>query len=794
MIHDAAIPHDHPRSLTGRLRASDDGAIVVFGIFFAVLVLGMLYYFVGIAATIYYRERLQDAADASAFASAIVHARGMNTIALINMVMAAVLSVLVTLRLIEALIIIAQAILYALSWLGGATAAVASALEVVRQTVTEIAEEVEPIVQNVLKVLNVAGDVVKVVTPLGSNAGVMTSVRDNYSTEVAFAFAMPTRFTLPVEDDKYDYLCGKAGIMAGKLALLPLSPILPGFVESGVASALESLASAGSSWFCGDGEAPSATVQPEAPQIPRTEDQAKCMGRDKQGEDSVESCRRAEQFDAYSSPGKFGQCRVGERVCIEMDDTDGQLLEFSSDSWCGSEGRGRTLTAEDCAQVPTPDGRLVADEKTPYGARLRMAREQCVPDGKKNNYRWEERELLVEWQRDDQGRWQEVGEPVEVRSEVVEAHPERRTHPCQVEGNEARRILGDDPGYWPLSQPWNAGPITEPVCIADEPKPSEPQVRRVQRRRREVLQIISCSEPKPPAFKQQVNAVNVSADRMRDVGIGSGTPGENVGEDWKDIKLEQGDPGFGGAGALGGGEGASTMGGEQSGAGAGQSGEQGQQGGGEDDSMNPFRFEKGHKLGFSDMQIRSFVIGRALDADELNGKGEAPEEGATAHTHAKRVVEMTKWRATGDELTGLADASEVWGRFAVAQAEYYFDVSATKDDFADWSGEDGERDYLWYMGWTARMRRFRLSWKVDGKSADGDSEESGGGGGGGGGDKMSSPANMALIDMFGGDSSQQMGLTELQESGPSVLCAGEGEADCESLSSQLLSFDSLFLH
>src|SRR4051794_29266866 len=112
-IEEGAVAHARARgrqytraaaATVTRLRGDDSGAIVVFGIFFAVMALGMLYYFVGLAAVIHLRERMQDAADASAFAAAVVHARGMNVMALINMIMAAIMSVLVTLRIIELLI------------------------------------------------------------------------------------------------------------------------------------------------------------------------------------------------------------------------------------------------------------------------------------------------------------------------------------------------------------------------------------------------------------------------------------------------------------------------------------------------------------------------------------------------------------------------------------------------------------------------------------------------------------------------------------------------------------------
>lgn len=747
--------------MVGRLHRSESGAIVVFGIFFAVLALGLLYYLIGVAATIYLRERLQDAADASAFASAIVHARGMNTLALINMVMAAILSVLVTLRLIEALIIVAEVILYALSWLGGATAAIASALEAVRQTVHEIAEEAEPIIHQVLEALHMAGEIVRVVTPIGSNAGVLTNVRDNYQPEVELTVAMPPRLTLPVQDDTFNYLCEKAGKMAAKLALLPLAPLLPSKIEDTVEDLAGKLTGGGSLWFCGEGDPPSVDVKQDPVPYPRSEDTEHCLSRDKGGQDSVETCKRAERFQALSEPGENGECRVGQPVCTPVMDTEQPptVLAFDPKSYCGSEAVGQTLTAEDCS-MGVNQGQPVS----PYGQRLGMARSQCAPAGDIQDYKWQERELLVTWERDARtGQWREVGEPVETSpaSYVTEKSAGRR--PCQS--------APTDPFIeTPQVAAWNtSADISQPVCKVDEPI-TQLEGDRVQKRRTEVVQIVGCNKkPAQDSVNVPVEPLNVGEDRLRDVGIGKGGEGSkesNVGGPYKDLKLDDGERSS-----------ASSSGGTGGDAGVGGDG------GGGDSNMNPFRFEEGHKLGTSDMQIRALVLGRKLDDTDLNDGKPEPAKGETAHTHAKRVVNIAKWQTSGGELGTLETASELWGRFAVAQAEYFFAVeSPNKSGFADWSGKDGERDYLWYMGWTARMRRFRLSFTVDGESADGDSNQNG----------ASSQQNNDLVSKFGGMSGfEQMNPSDLASQGPAALCSGD---TCGEATSFMKSSDGLFLH
>ena len=79
------------------------GAILVMGMVMAVWLVGMLWMLIGIGDAAIQRERLQDGADAASFASAVYHARGMNVIAMINLVMAAILSVLAALKVSELL-------------------------------------------------------------------------------------------------------------------------------------------------------------------------------------------------------------------------------------------------------------------------------------------------------------------------------------------------------------------------------------------------------------------------------------------------------------------------------------------------------------------------------------------------------------------------------------------------------------------------------------------------------------------------------------------------------------------
>jgi hypothetical protein len=74
---------------------------MVMGIFLACLLVGLLYYLAGLGQAILFRERMQDAADSAALAGAVLAARGMNVIALLNTYMAATLVVILSLSLAQ---------------------------------------------------------------------------------------------------------------------------------------------------------------------------------------------------------------------------------------------------------------------------------------------------------------------------------------------------------------------------------------------------------------------------------------------------------------------------------------------------------------------------------------------------------------------------------------------------------------------------------------------------------------------------------------------------------------------
>src|SRR5690606_8692715 len=89
----------------------DRGAVMVATIFMALFLVAVLYMVIGLGRTLTMKEGMQDAADAAAYSSAIFNARGMNLIVFINLLMAALVSVLIAIRVAQSVMTLAAGIL-----------------------------------------------------------------------------------------------------------------------------------------------------------------------------------------------------------------------------------------------------------------------------------------------------------------------------------------------------------------------------------------------------------------------------------------------------------------------------------------------------------------------------------------------------------------------------------------------------------------------------------------------------------------------------------------------------------
>ncbi len=247
---------------------------------FAVFGVAMLYYAVGIAQTVLLRQKLQDAADATALSAAVSNARSMNFLVLLNIIMAALLAVLIAFKLAETLAIIGIIIAAALSYFTfGASLTAIPPLKVVRSEMKALYDATKEPVYSALEVLHQASDAVVLVAPGAADAVARADLATYWQPEVDEQGAVVSDSSgLPVEDDTFDALCGRGGKLAADLAMTPL-PGMPGAVKDAISDALGSLTSSMSDWFCGDsgGPPPSAPPQPVNKGFPRTESMDECQ-------------------------------------------------------------------------------------------------------------------------------------------------------------------------------------------------------------------------------------------------------------------------------------------------------------------------------------------------------------------------------------------------------------------------------------------------------------------------------------------------------------------------------------
>ncbi|HRG95019.1 MAG TPA: hypothetical protein PLR99_02150 [Polyangiaceae bacterium] len=93
------------------LREDTRGAVMVMGLFMATFLIGAMWFMKGIGDAVVFKDRMQEAADHVAFTSAVVHARGMNIISVINIVMYVIALIWVILCMLKDLLDLAVTLL-----------------------------------------------------------------------------------------------------------------------------------------------------------------------------------------------------------------------------------------------------------------------------------------------------------------------------------------------------------------------------------------------------------------------------------------------------------------------------------------------------------------------------------------------------------------------------------------------------------------------------------------------------------------------------------------------------------
>ena len=423
-----------------RLVRDQRGAILLLGLFMAGFLAGCLYYLMGIGEAILQREGMQDAADAAAWNAATLHARGMNTLVLINMTMAALLAILVTLKLVEAVTIVLMVAIGIASFFAPGLAATIPKIRKVQQTVRQTHDRAKRVIDPTLEALTAISRGVRVVVPWSTQARVVQQARAHHAPPALGAVAIPTRTTLPVEDGEYRTLCTQAGDYTGDLVKAPFDLTGVDLLGDLVDGAVKDLTRGGGGWFCGVGKAPSTEVEQRIgyPKLPA---RAAC--------------------EAATSSAASNASPEGEALCQEAEDEEERARFDAHTGEC----------VRDCER----------DE--PYDRRDALARVDCNPRTHPNrrSYGWQQRRVLYVVTSQD-GR---------LVREVQEQELRARTHERPPCGRRVRLTTVYD---------WNERQYGEdeqllPICGDGDPFPEQlAPGERVLVERQEVLRVFGCEE------------------------------------------------------------------------------------------------------------------------------------------------------------------------------------------------------------------------------------------------------------------------------------------------------------
>lgn len=368
------------RSLFGDSR----GAVLLIAVFMSAFLVGALWYIIGIGDAAIYRQYLQDGADATAFGSAVYHARGMNIIALINLVMAAVLMVLVAFKIGQVLLAAAN---IASCLIGAFLNPVCNLTTAAQAPYANLVMRVEQIVDKILRVLYKTSNAVAigmpwvaegkalvvsqeykpsmdggfmvsislVPGPVEQKLGGLVAARKSGSTpETPGGATSPPpgdtkkpsregmRWGLPVQDDEYSNLCKRAAKNVTHLVFMPFKALpgiggLAGAVEKFTAGLVSSVVGFFSGYFCGDvkdmaGQAKGFADKMKDKLLKGSKDKVKDLCEKRQKESIAENKKRKADglppivFD-------FGKC---------MEATDKSFKSFENPGAGSTLGEGKT--------------------------------------------------------------------------------------------------------------------------------------------------------------------------------------------------------------------------------------------------------------------------------------------------------------------------------------------------------------------------------------------------------------------------------------------------------------------
>ena len=205
-----------PSSKPG-LRSDTRGAVLVMGIVMGALLVGALWHIASVGDAIIWRERIQDAADANAFENAVWHARGMNVLAAINIVMSMVLAVLVVWRIALFMVTVAMLVSGVFCVLSlGAECPVTAALVQIQAQMLSKDNNVATAVVRVLGAARALETVVATVTPVLALEQATAHTRGAYAVDDVLTRSASMLPSLDVDGARDFAACLASGKPKGK--------------------------------------------------------------------------------------------------------------------------------------------------------------------------------------------------------------------------------------------------------------------------------------------------------------------------------------------------------------------------------------------------------------------------------------------------------------------------------------------------------------------------------------------------------------------------------------------------
>lgn len=420
--------------MTQKTFAAQRGTVLLSCLFLVMLLVAALWMLIGVGETLRAREKMQDAADAAAFTSAVFHAKGMNLVAFINVLMALLIAILIIIRLAQSVLVISALILSAAMFTPGgyALSVAANQARVGAVKLGKAYKATKKVVFPTIESLHRVQEATSVVVPWVAMADGMAQAAQHHKPAQG-AFAIPSAASLPISADKFPVLCGKGlQFVADGIFLAPGINKLPNFVKRGVGDMAEEMGKLASGFLCGSGKGQAPTYRHEIDKrYPRP------AGYDSCEEDPLSSaCQHAEQDVRRSLPGQLtGECQ------------------------------------QHCAY----------DE--PYEALARAARTACEPKPgtRFKEFVWQERAVTTKW-RYERGDWQEVRRDLSAPILKKEDEP-----PCGQGGTVSDEEYQLDSG--PRTQP-----EPTPLCLskAEFPRTRTRGGMEYTTRQKAVTRLFSC--------------------------------------------------------------------------------------------------------------------------------------------------------------------------------------------------------------------------------------------------------------------------------------------------------------